>query len=119
MTEAAKSKFEQVRDALLEEIKKGVYERSLKLPSESELIERFGIARETARKAIFDLVRRGLVERRKGAGSFIIKQGQRRSGLIGLLMPDASSARIFRDFVVEIKIRRGQTPTDSISLSLA
>ena len=98
----AKSKFEQVRDTLLEEIKKGVYERTLKLPSENELIERFDIARETARKAIFDLVRKGLVERRKGAGSFITKQGQRRSGLIGLLMPDASSARIFRDFVSEI-----------------
>ena len=97
-----KNKFEQVRDTLLDEIKKGVYERSLKLPSENELIERFGIARETARKAISDLVRKGLVKRRKGAGSFITKQGQRRSGLIGLLMPDASSARIFRDFVTEI-----------------
>ena len=97
-----KNKFEQVRDALLDEIKKGVYEQSLKLPSENELIERFGIARETARKAISDLVRKGLVKRRKGAGSFITKQGQRRSGLIGLLMPDASSARIFRDFVAEI-----------------
>ena len=98
----AKSKFEHVRDALLEEIKKGVYERSLKLPSESELIERFGVARETVRKAISDLVRKGLVMRRKGAGSFITKQGQRRSGLIGLLVPDASSARIFKDFVSEI-----------------
>ena len=97
-----KNKFEQVRDTLLDEIKKGVYERSLKLPSENELIKRFGIARETARKAISDLVRKGLVKRRKGAGSFITKQGQRRSGLIGLLMPDASSARIFRDFVTEI-----------------
>lgn len=102
MTVIVKNKFEQVRDTLLDEIKKGVYERSLKLPSENELIERFGIARETARKAISDLVRKGLVKRRKGAGSFITKQGQRRSGLIGLLMPDASSARIFRDFVTEI-----------------
>lgn len=99
----AQGKFEQVRDALLDDIKKGIYEGSLKLPSENELIERFGVARETARKAISDLVRKGLVRKRKGAGSFVTKLGQRKSGLIGLLMPDASSARIFKDFVEGIR----------------
>ena len=66
----ATSRFEKVRDALLEEIKKGVYEKSLKLPSENDLIDRFGVARETARKAISDLERKGIVRRRKGAGTF-------------------------------------------------
>ena len=96
-------KFEQVRDALLAEIRRGSHDADLKLPSESELVRRHHVARETARKALADLERRGLVQRRKGAGTFVTRQGRRRSGLIGLLMPDASSARIFKDFVVEIE----------------
>lgn len=98
-----KVKFEKIRDSLLEEIRRGVYGKDLKLPSESELIKRFGVARETARKSLADLERRGIVRRRKGVGSFVTKLGERRSGLIGLLMPDASSARIFKDFVNEIR----------------
>jgi len=99
---SAKNKFEKVRDSLLEKIKSGAYEKDSKLPSENDLIELFGVARETVRKAISDLERRGLVQRRKGSGSFITKLGKRKSGLIGLLMPDVSSARIFKDFVAEI-----------------
>lgn len=100
---SVKNKFERVRDALLGEIKKGAYRKLSKLPSESELIERFGVARETVRKAVGDLERKGLVQRRQGAGAFVTPMGCRKSSLIGLLMPDASSARIFKDFVSEIR----------------
>lgn len=48
---SVKCKFEQVRDALLGEIKKGAYKKDLKLPSESELVERFGVARASAVRA--------------------------------------------------------------------
>ena len=82
---AAKSKFELVRDALLEEIRKGAYETVQKLPSEYELVERFGVARETARKAVFDLERKGLVRRRKGAGR---GAGYRRAAGTGRTLTD-------------------------------
>lgn len=98
----AKNKAQLIRDTLHGEIKKGVYKSTMKLPSEWDLIRRFGVARETVRKALFDLECKGIVQRRKGAGTFVTKSGQRHSGLIGLLMPDVSSARIFRDFVDEI-----------------
>ena len=96
------AKFVRIRETLLEEIRKGVYGESLKSPSESALVERFAAARETVRKALSDLAARGLVQRRKGAGTFVTRRGLRRSGLIGLLVPDVSSAKIFRDLASEI-----------------
>jgi GntR family transcriptional regulator len=40
------------------------------VPTESELIERFGVSRITLRKAIDDLVVEGLLERHQGRGTF-------------------------------------------------
>lgn len=113
-----KRKFELIRDALLEDIRKGGRERDSRLPSERDLILRFGVARETVRRALQDLEAKGFVSRRKGSGTFVTKRGQRRSGLIGLLLPDVSSARIFRDFVDEISRLAGKNGYEVVVRSL-
>lgn len=41
------------------------------LPTEDELIKRFGVSRTTVRKAIQNLAGRGLVEIRRGTGTFV------------------------------------------------
>jgi len=42
-----------------------------RLPSEAELCEQFGVSRMTARQAIQTLSTDGLIERRRGAGTFV------------------------------------------------
>lgn len=41
------------------------------LPSETEVAEQFGVSRMTARRAFQRLARQGMIERRRGAGSFV------------------------------------------------
>jgi GntR family histidine utilization transcriptional repressor len=51
-------------------LKKGLWSPGAKMPSESDLIERFGVARMTVNRALKELVTEGLVERRQGSGTF-------------------------------------------------
>ena len=102
MSEKAISKYRSIRDVLLSEIKSGVYDGTGTLPGEHELVSRFGAARETLRRAILELEHLGLVRRKHGVGTFVCKRGGCRSGVIGLLIPSASVARIFKDFERQI-----------------
>ncbi|HEX2731877.1 MAG TPA: GntR family transcriptional regulator [Polyangiaceae bacterium] len=63
--------YRQLADVLLEQMKQGQLETGARLPSEPELVRRYGIGRPTVRQATELLERRGLVERRRGAGTFV------------------------------------------------
>lgn len=102
MSEKAISKYRSIRDVLLSEIKGGVYDGTGTLPGEHELVVRFGAARETLRRAILELEHLGLVRRKHGVGTFVCKRGGCRSGVIGLLIPSAAVAQVFKDFEKEI-----------------
>lgn len=61
----------QVKNMLEAEIRDGKYGIDQRLPSERELCERFGVSRMTARQAIKELERDGLVFSRVGKGTFV------------------------------------------------
>jgi GntR family transcriptional regulator len=61
----------QVKNNLEAEIRDGKYGTDERLPSERELCERFGVSRMTARQAIKELERDGLVFSRVGKGTFV------------------------------------------------
>lgn len=64
------SLYEQIAATLQEEVERGAYEPSGKLPSESELGERFGVSRVTVRLALARLTEADVVERKQGKGTF-------------------------------------------------
>jgi GntR family transcriptional regulator len=61
----------QVEDRLVQDMTGGTLVPGTQLPSEDNLLARFGVSRTTIRTAIQNLVRRGLVEIRRGKGTFV------------------------------------------------
>ncbi|MEY9933478.1 GntR family transcriptional regulator [Catenulispora sp. GP43] len=66
-----RSSSRQIADALREEIVSGHIGPKEKLPSERELVEKYGTASQTVKQAIGLLKAEGLVEGRKGSGVFV------------------------------------------------
>ncbi|WP_172291899.1 phosphonate metabolism transcriptional regulator PhnF [Pseudoruegeria sp. HB172150] len=64
--------WQAISTALKADISDGRYREGEKLPTESELAERFGVNRHTVRHALADLVAGGLVRTRRGAGAFVM-----------------------------------------------
>ncbi len=87
-------KFKVILDALRESVISGEYREGARLPSEAELVRRFGVARMTIVKAFKELEQLGLVVRRPGSGTFVAPTGQENK-LFGLLIPELGQTEIF------------------------
>ena len=88
-------KYQQVFASLKREIQSGRLKKGDRLPSESELVRKFGASRITVGRAVRDLQAAGLVERRAGSGTYV-KNPQTASALsFGLLIPDLGETEIF------------------------
>jgi GntR family transcriptional regulator len=61
----------QVEAALLESMANGVLSAGSRLPAEDQLVVRYAVSRTTIRTAIQSLLARGLVEIRRGKGTFV------------------------------------------------
>ncbi|HEX7599806.1 MAG TPA: GntR family transcriptional regulator [Polyangia bacterium] len=63
--------YRQLAEVLQAEIGAGVHAPGSTIPAETALAARFGVGRPTVRQATDFLVRQGLLERRRGAGTFV------------------------------------------------
>ncbi|MFC9159509.1 GntR family transcriptional regulator [Streptomyces fungicidicus] len=68
--------YQQVAAAIREAILSGEFAPDSPLPSESQLITRYGVSRPTVRNAIAALRAEGLIDVRHGKGSFVRSAGQ-------------------------------------------
>jgi GntR family transcriptional regulator len=75
MVQRGRPLYEQVADALREEIRAGRYQPGDKLPSERELTERFEVSKMTVRAAIVQLRGEGLVTSRVGYAVLVAEPG--------------------------------------------
>src|ERR1700751_2166774 len=66
--------YARVETVLAGEITHGDLKVGDQLPTEDSLIARFGVSRITVRRAIQNLVNRGLFEIRRGKGTFVAAQ---------------------------------------------
>ena len=64
-------KYAQVRDAILERIRSGVWTQGQLIPSEPQIAAEFGVSPGTARRALESLVKDHVLSRRHGAGTWV------------------------------------------------
>src|SRR3984957_3838282 len=64
--------YGKVEEVLASEIARGDLQPGDRLPSEDELLSRFDVSRITVRRAIQNLIQRGMVEIRRGRGTFVL-----------------------------------------------
>ena len=63
--------YSRVESVLAADIAGGSFPPGSQLPAEDGLIKRFKVSRTTVRKAIQNLIERGLVKVRRGEGTFV------------------------------------------------
>lgn len=90
-----RAKYRQIVEGLRDSIVSGEYSSGKRLPSESELVRRFGVSRMTVVKAVKELEYQGLVTRRVGSGTFVSPQAGQERKIFGLLIPELGQTEIF------------------------
>ncbi|MFJ4799912.1 GntR family transcriptional regulator [Streptomyces murinus] len=79
----------QVAQRMATDIKRGRYHPGDLLPSESQMVEMYGVGKHTARAAVAELRRMGLVESQQGKGSRVLPSG----GVLPATQVDRSISR--------------------------
>ena len=97
----AEAKYKAIFEALKEEILGGKYSATRKLPSEAQLMRRFGGSRVTVIHALQELRERGLIVRQKGSGSFLAANARNYGRTLGLVIP-ISRGEIFPPICREV-----------------
>ncbi len=66
-----RGQWQAVQEELARDIAAGTFAETMQLPTESAMMERFGVGRHSVRRAVAELERRGLVDVRHGKGVFV------------------------------------------------
>lgn len=102
------SKYQQVIEWVKQNIADGTFREGDKLMSENEMSSRFGLSRQTIRRATGELVNQGLVTRIQGSGTYI---GSGPSDSLQEEVPDhISGAVLFSDRMDNAEHMDGTTP---------
>lgn len=117
---SSKPLYIQLKQIIADDIKKGVYSPSVKLPTENELCETYNVSRITVRKAILDLVEEGWLVRQQGKGTFV-KSPKLKRELIAVngyseFMESTGKNRNTRSFLMKSLKRLNPSPKNFASI---
>ena len=95
------AKHRHVFEVVHNRIQSGDYRPGDRIPSEANLIEEFGVSRPTVARALQELQRRGLVHRRRGAGTYVARASTSEKHF-GLLIPGLGATEVFEPICAEV-----------------
>lgn len=79
--------YQQIADRMTAAIKKGIYRRGQRMPSERDLAEQYHVSRPTIREAVIALELSGLVEVRQGSGVYVTQWTKTNTAVEARLIP--------------------------------
>ncbi len=98
------AKHRRIYDRIFGYIMDGVYPPGKKIPTEQELAVSFNVSRPTVGRALQELEQKGLITRRRGAGTFVKNPAQVKGRKLGILVPGVSlnSGELFSTMVSQM-----------------
>jgi GntR family transcriptional regulator of arabinose operon len=75
--------YEQIFEALREDVRSGKYDIGSRVPSEKELADAYNVSRITSKKALELMAAEGLIVRKPGKGSFVADPSEQAAAVAG------------------------------------
>lgn len=69
--DTARPLYQQIKDSILDKIRRAEWPPGAKVPSENTLVEELGVSRMTINRALRELTQQGYLERVHGVGTFV------------------------------------------------
>ncbi len=98
MTRSRQQLVPQVIAQLREQVRSGAWPVGRRIPTEPQLVEAFGVGRNTVREAVRALVHAGVLECRQGSGTYVVSTDEL-SGAVTRRLADA-------EFAEAVEVRR-------------
>ena len=99
-------KYQEIANDLRSQIQSGVYKSGEQLALEREMCEQYGVSRITIKKAVDQLVKEGLVVKRRGSGTFVKSLGNEEVHDISMANQFTGFSKVFEGHKVTTRIIR-------------
>ncbi|WP_118185127.1 histidine utilization repressor [Paraburkholderia phosphatilytica] len=111
--------YEQIKRFVLERVNDGTWKPGDVIPSETELVKEFGVARMTVSRALRELTSDGVLTRVQGSGTFVAPRQYESTVLEVRNIADEIAARGHRHTAHVLKLERSDDPQAVEALGLA
>lgn len=112
------SKYIEIYNEIVGSIENGNLEVNSKLPSESQLMERYGVSRDTIRKSLNLLEQHGYIQKLKGKGSFVLDINKFNFPVSGIRSFSELALSIGKNIETKIEELSLKEPSDKIKSKL-
>ena len=99
-------KYQEIANELRNQIQEGVYKAGEQLALEREMCEQYGVSRITIKKAVDQLVKEGLVVKRRGSGTFVKSLANEAVHDISMANQFSGFSKVFEGHKVSTKVVR-------------
>lgn len=112
------SKYFRIYNEIVNKIENGIYKVNDKISSETEIMNEYGVSRDTARKSLIRLEQNGYIQKKKGKGSFVLDINKFDFPVSGVVSFKEIADKRWKDSETNVEILECKKPSESIGRKL-